>query len=221
MDINTKSLREQVYDYLKEQIKSKALKRGDFLDLNALSKSLGISKTPLRDALLKLESDGFVEIKPRKGIKVKTLTLNEIRKCYQIIGTLEFGIVVDYANLLTLEDINTMKELNSRMKIALDKKDFNEYYKINVNFHNIYLNLSDNEEMLRTISIMRQRLYDFPPKSEYLPKWEYKSLKEHEILIELLRQKDFVTAGLFLKNVHWSFEVQKKYIVQYYKEQLS
>ncbi|WP_025209737.1 GntR family transcriptional regulator [Hippea sp. KM1] len=216
MSINTKSLREQVYEYLKEQIKSGALKRGDFLDLNAISRSLGISKTPLRDALLKLESDGFVEIKPRKGVRVSPLTLEDIRKCYQTIGTLEFGIAVDVGRYLDKEDLVRMKRLNKDMRLALDRKSFEDYYSLNVEFHNIYLNLSDNNEMLRMISIIRQRLYDFPPKDEYLPAWEYKSLKEHDILIELFEKGDYVAAGLFLKNVHWSFEVQKKYILQYY-----
>ncbi|WP_022670844.1 GntR family transcriptional regulator [Hippea alviniae] len=218
MSINTKSLREQVYEHLKEKINAGEIRKGDLLDLGALSRELGISKTPLRDALLKLESDGFVEIMPRKGVKVKALNLKDIENLYQIIGALECAIISETANKLTENDIDKMAKLNEKMREALDDKNFDKYYELNLEFHNTYLLLSDNWEVLRIISISKQRLYDFPRRKEYLPEWEYNSLKEHAELVELFRKKDYQSAALFIKDVHWSFEVQKRFILKYYPD---
>ncbi|MGB5881972.1 MAG: GntR family transcriptional regulator, partial [Thermoanaerobaculia bacterium] len=60
--LNLKSLREQVYDYLREAMNRGDLAPGATLDLNAISRRLGVSRTPLRDALLQLETEGFVTI---------------------------------------------------------------------------------------------------------------------------------------------------------------
>ena len=220
MRINTKSLREQVYDYLREKINSGEIKGGDAINIDRMSQNLGVSRTPLRDALLMLESDGFVEIKPRKGVVVKTLTLEDIKNYYQIIGALECAIVCEVGELLKFEDLNYMEKCNDSMRIALNRNDFDLYYDWNIKLHDTYLKLSENELALKTINLAKQKLYDFPRKRTYVPDWEYSSLNEHEEIIDLLRKKMFVDAGLYIKNVHWSFEVQKKYILKYYPEAL-
>ena len=84
-----KSLKEQVYDYLRVQMNEGRLRPGAFLNLNDISRELGMSRTPLRDALFQLESEGFVTIFPRRGVVVNTLTLEKIRNIYEILGALE------------------------------------------------------------------------------------------------------------------------------------
>jgi len=65
-----KSLREQVYDYLRIQMNEGRIRAGSFLNLNDISRELGMSRTPLRDALFQLESEGFITIFPRRGVVV-------------------------------------------------------------------------------------------------------------------------------------------------------
>jgi len=214
--LNTKSLREQVYDYLKEEINAGRLKKGDFIDINKLSAQLGVSKTPLRDALLQLEIDGFVKILPRRGIVVNELTLDDIKNLYEMIGGLESSALISVANKLSDDDIAEMKELNLEMRKALDNDNFDLYYENNVKFHNVYLRLSNNSQLLRTLDVCKQRLYDFPREKGYVPDWEYNSLLEHDRLIELLKKREYLLAADYIRDVHWSFEVQKNYIIQYY-----
>jgi len=215
MEINLKSLREQVYEYLKDQINKQNLKGGDYIDINALSNKLKISKTPLRDALLQLEMEGFVTIKPRKGILINELSLEEIKYFYEIIGALECSIIHQVCSYIDTNIIEKLKEFNTKMQKAIDDSDFDLYYKNNVDFHNTYLCLSKNHHALKIIDNLRQRLYDFPRKKHYLPEWEKRSIKEHDIFIDLL-QNDCLKAALFIKDVHWSFDVQKKFIMEYY-----
>ncbi len=93
--INFKSLREQVYDYLRDAMNRGELGPGANLNLNEISQRLGISRTPLRDALLQLEAEGFVTILPRRGCVVNRLTREEIQELYQVIGALEASVIHD------------------------------------------------------------------------------------------------------------------------------
>ncbi|HOX91774.1 MAG TPA: GntR family transcriptional regulator, partial [Spirochaetales bacterium] len=89
------TLRERVYDYLKAQLNDGKLKPGAFLDLASIGEDLGLSRTPLRDALLRLEAEGFVTIHQRRGVVVNVLDVSTIRNAYQIIGALESSAVME------------------------------------------------------------------------------------------------------------------------------
>jgi DNA-binding GntR family transcriptional regulator len=214
--ILTKSLREQVYEYLKKEISSNNIKQGEFIDINKISEQLGVSKTPLRDALLQLEIDGFVKILPRRGIVVNSLILDDIKNIYEIIGALECSVLSSIADSFTDKHIQEMVKFNENMKKALQNDDFETYYENNLKFHNVYLDLSSNEPLKKMLDTLKQRLYDFPPNRQYVAEWEKNSTKEHDRIIELVRQGGFTDAGNFIKDVHWSFEVQRKYIELYY-----
>ena len=63
-------MREQVYEYLRDEISNRKLLPGATININEISRQLGISKTPLRDAIIQLETEGFVTILPRRGVTV-------------------------------------------------------------------------------------------------------------------------------------------------------
>jgi len=128
-------LREQVYSYLKRLLNEGALKPGAFLDLNALGTDLGLSRTPLRDALLRLEAEGFVTIHPRRGVVINPLDLQTIRNAYQILGAIEAAAIMEVAPSFTEADAERMLDLNDRMRTALDKNDFDDYYTTSLAFH--------------------------------------------------------------------------------------
>ena len=83
--LNVKSLKEQVYEYLREQMRKGGLGPGSTIDMEETSKRLGVSKTPLRDALLLLETEGFVSVLPRRKVVVNPLTLQDIKDYYEIL----------------------------------------------------------------------------------------------------------------------------------------
>src|SRR5512139_1060822 len=87
--LNIKSLKEQVYEYLREQMRHGRILPGSAIDMEETSKKLGVSKTPLRDALLQLEMEDFVTILPRRMVVVNGLSEQNIRDYYEIIGALE------------------------------------------------------------------------------------------------------------------------------------
>lgn len=214
--LNTKSLREQVYEYLKDEIQNKKLLPGAFINLNELSEQLGISKTPLRDAIIQLEIEGFVTIFPRRGVAVKKVTLDEIKDAYEIVGALEGAVILKTFDKINSSHIVQMEKLNTAQLAALEREDFESYYKLNLDFHGVFLNLSDNKTLLDMIAPFKQRLYDFPRRG-YIKEWERNNCKEHDQFVELIKQKDRIGAACILRDVHWSFAAQEKFIRRFYQ----
>jgi DNA-binding GntR family transcriptional regulator len=215
----TKSLREQVYDYLREALRRGDLKPGDPINLDEMCHELGVSRTPLREALLRLDWEGFVSVLPRRGVVVRPLTLAIVRYLYEIIGGLESAIVVSVGPRLKHSHLSEMREHNASMRLAIDHDDFERYYAHNVAFHDVPITLSQNHEIIHMISIYRQRLYDFPRKTRYVEDWEIASIGEHQEYLELLERGESEKAADFLRDVHWSFAVQEPHIRAYYADE--
>jgi DNA-binding GntR family transcriptional regulator len=213
--LNTKSLREQVYEYLRDEISNRKLLPGATININEISRQLGISKTPLRDAIIQLEIEGFVTILPRRGVTVKKLTLQEIKDSYEIVGALEGSIILNNFDKIDRYHISRMEKLNTRQIKAVNRKEYDDYYKLNLEFHNVFLDLSENKSLKSIVRPYKQRLYDFPRRG-YIEEWELNNCKEHDQFIGLIKKKDRAGASEFLRGVHWSFLVQEKYIRQFY-----
>lgn len=219
--INHKSLKEQVYEYLRQQLRRGNLRPGDEIKMDKTAQILGISKTPLRDALLQLAMENFVTIKPRRGVYVNPLTLEDIRNAYEIIGALESLAILKAGPRLTARDLDNMAKLIESMKKAIARDDFDTYYDRNLDFHNIYLSRCSNSELIRMVNTLKKRLYDFPRQSSFIREWEESSIVEHENLLSLLQHGQYEEAARFIRDIHWSFEVQKKFILQYYPQAAS
>ncbi len=218
--IEQRSLREQVYDHLRESLANGVLRPGDPIDLGSLERELGISRTPLREALLRLEIEGFVTILPRRGVLVRPLDLESIRKLYQIIGGLESAGVIASAPKIGPEEIGTMRSHNAVMREALGDDDFDRYYEHNMALHALPIELTANPELARLIDVFRQRLYDFPRKPGFIKDWEIDSTAEHGHYIDLLENGDARGAAEFIRDVHWSFDIQREHILRYYADEL-
>lgn len=214
--LNLKSLKEQVYEYLRDEIHSRKLLPGSAINMDATSKKLGVSKTPLRDALIQLEMEGFVTILPRKGIVVNRLSIEDIKNIYQNIGALESSALASFYKIKKDSDLELMDTLNKKMEQALKKNDFKLFYKYNLDYHNVFLNKSGNTELLKIVNILKKRLYDFPLRDKWIKEWEEESIICHRKIVTLLKRGDIKNAALEISENHWSFKVQKKYIRKYY-----
>ncbi|MBN2433573.1 MAG: GntR family transcriptional regulator [Acidobacteria bacterium] len=214
--LSVKSLKEQVYDYLRHQLSEGALRPGAAIHLDATCRKLGISKTPLREALIMLEMEDFVTIRPRRGVFVNELTLDDILDYYQLIGALESTALLAASPRLAPADIRHMADLNRWMNAALDDNDFDRYYRFNLEFHDTYIRASGNRRLIRAANTMKKRLYDFPRREGFVREWERSSVEEHRHIHELLAEGRPEEAARFVRDVHWSYSVQEKFILKYY-----
>ena len=214
--LNVKSLKEQVYEYLREQMRRGEIMPGSAIDMEETSRKLGVSKTPLRDALLQLETEGFVSIQPRRRVVVNALTLEDIRHYYEVIGALESTALRAAFDHLRGGEIVRMERLNAEMKEAIEKDDFDLYYEKNLAFHDVFLDLCGNETLKKIVTTLKKRLYDFPRQQGFVKEWERASIGEHARLIGHLRRRRKDEAAAFFRDVHWSYQVQERFIVKYY-----
>ncbi len=213
--LNILSLREQVYTYLRNQMSLGVLVPGSTINIGKMASRLGISKTPLRDALIHLEVEGFVTILPRRGVCVNLLELRDVRNAYNAIGMVESSIVMDCFDRIEPSHISKLEELNKIMTQDVEKNDFTRLFNTNVQFHDVYLDISKNELIKKFILPIKQRLYDFP-RQNYIYDWEIKNCDEHQQFINCLKQGKPQKAAKVLKDVHWSFEYQKNFIKKFY-----
>lgn len=214
--LNVKSLKEQVYEYLRDQMRRGAILPGSAIDMEETSKKLGVSKTPLRDALLQLEMEDFVTILPRRMVVVNSLTERDIRNYYEIIGSLESMAMLKVFDSLKDSGVEAMQSLNDGMKDAVAANDFDLYYERNLAFHNAFLNLCGNDSLVKLVNSLKKRLYDFPRSKGFIKEWEESSILEHQALIDLIRAGRRQDAANHVRDVHWSFKVQERFVRKYY-----
>jgi DNA-binding GntR family transcriptional regulator len=213
--LNMESLREQVYRHLREEMHKGALPPGESINLNRIGQELGVSKTPLRDAFIRLESEGFVTILPRRGIRVNELALNDIKESLEIVGALEGAVIASVFDNLDTRHLTEMEKLNSEMIAAVSQGDFDSYYSLNLSFHDVYLRLSDNESLQHMITPIKQRLYDFPRRA-YIKEWELINCNEHRLFMDSISRGDRKKAVRIMRDSHWSFEVHERFIRRFY-----
>lgn len=213
--LNIPSLREQVYTYLRNSMNSGRLKPGSMFNTSRLSKELGISKTPLKEALIKLELQGFVTIVPRRGMIVNQLTKNDIKNMYEILGLLEANALLSVFDQLGERHIKRMKLSNLEQEQAIEAGDYNRYYRLNIDFHDIFLDLSTNGMFKKLAYPLKQRLYDFPRRN-YLKEWEEINLEEHRQFIACVEKNDPHGAKDIWQNEHWGWNKHKAYFDKFY-----
>jgi len=219
--LDIRSLRQQVYEYLRGKIQAGSLVPGSFINLNEISQQLGISKTPLRDAIIQMECEGFVTILPRRGVMINRLSLEEIRNILEIVGALESAVVRAVSNRLNSEQLNRMDQLNRDMRVCILQSPSGtfdtQYYQLNIAFHNVFLDLSSNSALKQMLMIMKQRLYDFT-RLAYIKEWELINCDEHDRFILFLRQGQHDDAARLWRDSHWGYECHEDWIREFYAQ---
>lgn len=212
----TKPLREQVCDYLKKNISSHAIRPGDVINLRHLSQELGISITPLRDALLQLEGEGMVNILPRKGISLRQFSLRDVENYYDVIATLECHALETAVNNMTEADCLKMQEINDQIMQCARGKCYDDSRNLNKEFHCVYLGRSDNSYIETLWTNTWLKLFYCPTNIVNSLDWEIICYNQHASLVEAIRAKDMSKIAHCIKEEHWSFKNQKSYILKYY-----
>ena len=213
--LDVRSLREQVYEYLRGEMLLGRLLPGSFIKLNELCERLGISKTPLRDAIIQLECEGFVTILPRRGVLVNELSIQDVKNILEVVGALEYAVIISVFDKFSPTQITEMKRLNDEMISAIHSKAYVNYYKLNIAFHDVFLNLSENTALRRVVMPFKQRLYDFPRRT-YIEEWELINCQEHERFLKHIEKGERNRAASLMRDSHWSFEAYEKFIRQFY-----
>ena len=213
--LDFRPLREQLYAYLRNEMHTGRLQPGEFIKLNEISEKLGVSKTPLRDAIIRLESNNFVTVLPRRGVLVNKLSVQDIKNTLGVVGTLESAVIETIFHKLGPEHRAEMKRINDEMIAAIHSENYDSYYQLNIAFHVVFLNLSENTTLKAIITPLKQRLYDFP-RRPYIKAWELINCDEHQKLIDHIINGERKKAAALWRERHWSFDAYEKFIRRFY-----
>jgi len=194
-------LRSQVYEYLRHELKEGKLKPGIFVSINQIMKNLDLSRTPLRDALLQLQTEGFVTFLPQRGIRINELSQQDIEDMYEMLGALDSRVLLSVFPRIGTPEIKKMIRLNQQMLGKISDFNFNRYWDLNTAFHNTYLNLSSNVPVLKQINIIRQRMFEFG-KKDWSRKMREMNHAEHLTMIELFEKGKAIEAADYMRDVH-------------------
>jgi len=199
------SLVDQIANTLRDHILTGRFKGGDQLLEDSLKIEFGISRTPLREAFRILEKEGLVAILPRRGTFVKRITRQDIEENFPVRAILEgLAARLAYENLKD-QDINEMEEVIEYMKEAAQKKDFIDYAKNHIAFHEIFINASGNETLIALLHNLCMHTLWHRYTHHYKEDFR-NSLKLHRRIIDLFKEKK-VPAGEIEKVVRQHIEV--------------
>jgi len=147
-------LPDKIADFVREAIIVGKLKPGEKISEAKLADELHISRTPIREAIRMLESEGFVSIIPRRGTIVSELSLEDVYEFFQVKACLEGFAAGGVAETLGERELNKLKRLNDDEMRAIKNGDFVQYLKIHDEFHQAFLQRAKNRKLLGLIQHM-------------------------------------------------------------------
>lgn len=199
-----KTLRAQIVDSLKEAIATGRLKPGEKISETKLSEDLGISRTPLREAIQTLEAEGFLKVIPRKGAVVSDFSRKDIENIYDIKATLE-GLAARLATEnLTEAKIQKLENMNGQLKALTLKGESSvgRFFKLHNEFHDIFLQAGNNDRLYQLNCHLMDPFKRFRLSSLAMPGRFEESVQAHDEIIEAFKAKDAKKAeDLVIKNV--------------------
>ena len=201
------SLKDQVYKYISEKINDGSLKPADKINEQQIADALNISRTPIREALIQLSSDGLLEKTPRRGFRVKVLDIKKAQDLYEIIGLLDGKLAYNAVDIINDNIIKKMQFLAESMDAAINQGLRQEYHELQMQFHDLYINLSDNTEMVSLLNQLKNsflRKYYVFENSKDEKKILTHTNEEHYEIIKLFKEKKKEELEKYIKNVHWS-----------------
>lgn len=198
-------LRMQVYEYLRDQLKNGTLESGTSIKISEIAPKLGVSRTPLRDALIRLETEDFVTILPQRGVVIRSLSYRDFQHITETLGALESKVIMLVFPKIRAKEIATFRRLNKKMVAFAESKrsDYKKYIDFNLKFHDVFLDLCENKYILNQIRLLKQRIYDFPAR-DYGGEWQHLNADEHEKFIQLIEKGDAREAADYMRDVHWT-----------------
>lgn len=207
-----RSLKDHVYEYIAGLIDGGTLGEGDKISEQQVSDALNVSRTPVREALIQLASDGYLENVPRRGFHVKGVSEQSAREIVEIIGPLDGRAALLAVDRLTDEEISQLRFLHDSMKLALDNKLLKKYDDLQHEFHFCYIDKCGNEKLA---SCIRQL-------NRYFMKREYAHVSgsdkevllrqandEHAEIVRLFEKRDGENLQRYIRDVHWNTENAK------------
>jgi DNA-binding GntR family transcriptional regulator len=183
-------LYERIVQWLHEMIVSGKFEPGKKLNEMELQKLFGTSRAPIREAFRRMEVEGLVEIRPRKGVYVRSITFEDIQEAAEVRIALEKLAARLAIRIITPEDLEKLSGILAEMDEALQKKDIEVYTRVHYRFHRFLVDKSGNQVLPRVYSIATDPFVTQRVTNTYLKKRFKLETVSHEQLFQALLEGD-------------------------------
>ena len=205
-------LRDVVFRTLREAILKGKIKPGERLMEIQLAKKLGVSRTPVREAIRMLELEGLVTMVPRKGTAVAAITEKTLRDVLEVRRALEELSVMRACERMTWEQFEELRAANTRFARAAEGEDITLIAKTDEDFHDIIYQSTGNDKLILLLNQLREQMYRY--RVEHIKMKERRSIliKEHQEIIDALRERNAdIAVAVMRKHINnQEIQVTKK-----------
>ncbi len=187
-------LRDVVFNTLRQAILKGELEPGERLMEITLANKLGVSRTPIREAIRKLELEGLVNMIPRKGAVVASISEKDMKDVLEVRITLEELAVSLAVKNMQQEDISQLCDAGKAFENAVIAKDIVNIVEADVAFHDVIYNKTGNKRLIQIINNLREQMYRY--RLEYIKDARTHSIliSEHNDIINCISRKDIEEA---------------------------
>jgi len=200
---------ETVCQYLRDAILSQRIKPLERLQEKTIAQQFGVSITPVREAIRRLEGEGYLETRGHRGVTVRTTSEEELREIYRVIGVLD-SFAVSLAILRMGPDARReLQERTDEMEVHYRNKRIMEYLQANMRIHALVWTLSGNRFLVRTLEHIQARMFQYPLERNALhsrPGVLKRSMEGHRRLLKALITGQGKDVEQMCRN-HWDLLV--------------
>jgi len=207
--IRSKTLSDHVYHVLRARIGRGLYDAGRFIREQEISEALGVSRTPVREALARLASEGLLERIPHRGFRVSVEPLLDALELYPIVGSLDLlAGKLAFPNL-TESDFEILERINRELAEAIEADDTKRAVELNYAFHRHISERSGNSRLAAMLDDLRTRILPWELwYFENVEDLEHQSVDEHAEILAAVRAGDFDrAASIFESNMFWTYRV--------------
>lgn len=200
--ISRQPLRSQIRSHLVERLLGGDLEPGSQLNESQLTEELGVSRTPLREALLQLEFEGLLRSTPGKGFSVAPLERDEMEHLFDLGVELE-SLAIRMAGGADEGTLERMREINEeRAGVLRDGGERDELVALDDRWHRLLVSGCDNDQLQEMLRLVRNRLYRYVYAFEGHQGEVEEAVRDHEEIMEALEEGDTDRAVARLQH-HW------------------
>ena len=187
-------LREAVCESLRNAIKSGILAPGERLMEVQLADELGISRTPIREAIRKLEQEGYVIMLPRRGTYVSSVSVHDVQEIFEIRSALESLSIGLAARRIESNELDQLQQLLAVTEKYIELNDIDNIVKTDIEFHGLLYSVSRNDRLGIIINNLKEQLSRFRKLSMSYPGRLQDTLEEHREMVEAIANGDVEAA---------------------------
>lgn len=193
------ALYQEVAERLRQRIYSHDLAPGTWVDEQALADDYGISRTPLREALKVLASEGLVTLKPRRGCYVTEISERDLDEIFSVMALLEGQCAHIAARKATDADLERLRKIHEKLEKAASGGDIDGYFEANQAFHQALQKITDNRWLLQVIEDLRKVIKLSRHHSLFSEGRLEQSLVEHRAILAALAERDAERAEVLMR----------------------